>query len=121
MELGPDFIPQCWTEGPRQGLAWQGPEKAGPYGLKMTFWRYQPFPEKEVTVRYRLPGQSEWKSLRAGVGRVEIEGKIAVRSPGQMLRLEMETQTWLPAERIAGSPDRRPLGMAFTTLELHPE
>jgi len=121
LELGAPTLLSRRTQGRRQRLEWSGPDKAGTYRLKMTFWRYQPFPEKVVLVRYRLPGQSAWQAQPASVGPLEIEAAIRTTRPGEKLCLELETPTWIPAERLPGSDDRRPLGINFVSLELRPE
>ena len=120
LAIGANLMPECWTEGPSQTLAWTGPPRPGRYRLKMMFWRSHPYPAKEITLRYRLPGQDAWQTQTAGLDAVAIEGFVDVTKSNQKLHLKMETPTWVPAEHLAGSVDHRPLGMLFLALEMRP-
>lgn len=134
LQYGPDMAPERWTLGPHQHLTWSGPDRPGDYRLKLVFRRPHPYPEKEVAIRYRLPGDREWRTQRAGLGQVVLEGEVRIRRPGERLRIHLETPTWIPYYSYYGDAatdkplegvnealnDRR-LGMLFQALEMHPE
>lgn len=120
LAYGPELLPERWTEGPHPNLSWPGPPRAGQYRLRLLLRRPHPFPTKEVTVRYRLPGQKAWSEQRCGPGKVTIEGEVRVKTPGERLRLELQTPTWCPAECLDNPMDGRHLGVVFEALELQP-
>lgn len=133
LQYGPDMMPERWTLGPRQHLTWTGPGKSGLYRLRLRFRRPHPFPEETVTVRYRLPGERQWRTRQAGPGEVCIEDKLKVRRPGERLRIHLETVTWRPYQYFEGDLNElnpegvgnhmkdRHLGMLFHALEMEPE
>lgn len=120
LEFG-EGTPGCWTEGPRQRLTWPGPARPGKYRVQVKFWRDHPFPEKQYVIGHRLPGEPAWRSSVFELGSVVLESVVEVTRPGQPLRLELATPTWVPSQRIPGVADQRPLGIRFLGIEVRPE
>lgn len=120
LEVNSQNFPQRWTQGTRQRLAWRGPQQPGHYTLKLNLRRPQPYPEKEIDIKYRLPGELDWTTRKIGLGSICLESDVNLVVPRQTLRLEMETPTWIPKERIPGALDPRPLGIVFVSIELRP-
>lgn len=110
----------CWTDGDHQIVKWPGPETPGRYQLKAYFWRPNPYPTPEVELKYRLPGETQWRSMAEPMGNVTVEGTIRTQWPRQPLRLELKIPGWVPSELIPGSKDSRRLGIQFGSIELRP-
>ncbi|MBI3736279.1 hypothetical protein HY256_07170 [Candidatus Sumerlaeota bacterium] len=122
LDYDPNFEARitCWTEGDEQTLDWEGPETPGDYTIRANFYRPHPFPEEKMTIQYRFPGDSEMKSIQAGLNGIIIEGKVTTKVPHEKLHAEFKIPSWVPSERIPGSKDPRKLGVIFVSLELAP-
>lgn len=107
-----------WTVGSHQILQWNGPSRPGDYTVRAHFARPNAHPQPVISIEYRMHDRENWDKLFHATGPIILEGQIEVVSPGQLLRFEMKTQTWVPAEVLADSADRRELGVQLEFIEL---
>ncbi len=120
-EVTHDLAWYAWSLDGRSAIRWNGPQQPGEYRCVIQLLRYTPYPEPEVTIRWRPPGKSKWKEVIAPLGLLTLEKDVTVIQPAQPLRVEFKFPTWIPAQVDPASSDQRYLGFMFLSLQMRPK